>query len=497
MALGWGLGVTALCASCVAHAPRRAAADDTLRPQLSDPQAAQHSRQAVLAAAGAIAAPQRDDWDPLADPVITGEAPPPAWHYEVDPARADGRRRFATVQAALRQAHVDVLAGRHAGVPRLYIGIAPGTYPELVVVPPTPIPLTLWGRGATPADVRIEAGLHARMPGSRLAELLAPVFGAADQHPDIAAPWQACRQRETIGTDCSATLRVRNHGFQLRGVTVANRFQIDQPGASAQAVALVSDGADRVHLEQVQLLAWQDTLYLRSAPDTLVRVAVHRSRVAGDVDFIFGNAIAWFGRSEIRFLGARPGRAPDAAAGVAQGWVAAPSTSWRAPYGFVFEDCDFSSDDQGIAAPGTPGRVHLARQWFIGARCSPFGQATAGQPNGARCVPEPALAAGASLPADGRLLAATSLAAVGKMVVLRSRLGPHLHPRQPWADWASPPEHPAHRPVLPDSDRWWQLLQAAGHEPARWGWARPAPAQPWLAEYRNILSDSRAGTARQ
>ncbi len=486
-----------LLLALAALAPCGARAEPASRPQLGDAQAAQHSRQAVLTHAGAIAAPQRDDWDPLADERITGDAPPPRWHYEVDPARADGRQRFASVQAALRQAHGDVLAGRHAGVARLYIGIAPGLYPEVVVVPPTPIPLTLWGRGATPADVRIEAGLHARLPGERFDALLAPVFGAADQHPDIAAPWQACRRREAIGTDCSATLRVRNHGFQLRGVTVANRFQIDQPGASAQAVALVSDGADRVHLEQVQLLGWQDTLYLRSAPDTLVRVAVHRSLVAGDVDFIFGNAIAWFGRSEIRFLGARPGRAAEAPAGVARGWVAAPSTSWRAPHGFVFDDCDFTSDGQGIATPGTPGRVHLARQWFIGARCSPFGQATAGQPNGARCVPEPALAAGASLPADGRLLAASSLEAVGRMVVLRSRLGPHLHPQQPWADWASQPQHPAFRPVLPDSDTWWQLLQAAGHDPARWGWRRPAPAQPWLAEYRNILSDSRSETARQ
>lgn len=463
------------------------------RPQLSDAQAQAYQRREVLAAAGPLDALRRDGWDPLADAVITGDARPARWHYEVDPARADGQRIFATLQAALGQAHQDALAGRHAGTPRLYIAIAPGRYNELVVVPSTPLPVTLWGLGATPEAVRIEAGLHSQMTGAELLRRHGAVFDAADQHPDIAEPLRACARNPRIGTGCTATLRVRNHGFQLRGVSVANRFQLDQPGPAQQAVALMTEGADRVHLEQVQLWGWQDTLYLRSpGPDAVARVAVHRSLVAGDVDFIFGNAIAWFGRSEIRFLGARPG-----GGGASNGWVAAPSTARRAPYGFVFDDCDFSSDGQGLAAPERPGQVHLARQWFAGARCSPYGQATADQPNGPRCLPEPALAAGASLPADGRLLPAASLEAVGRMVVLRSRLGPHLRADAPWADWSSQPTQPAFRRVMTDSDALWQALQTAGHDPSRWGWQRPAPAQPWLAEYLNLLSAKAQSGQRQ
>lgn len=461
-----------------------AGAADLRRPQLSDEQALAYERRAVLAAAGPLDALQRDGWDPLADAVITGDAPPARWHYRVDPAHADGRSVFASVQAALRQAHLDTLAGHHAGTPRLYIAIAPGRYPELVVVPPTPLPITLWGLGATPDDVLISAGLHSQMSGAELLRRHGAVFDAADQHPDIAEPLRACARNPRIGTGCTATLRVRNHGFQLRGVRVDNSFQLDQPGPAEQAVALMTEGADRVHLEQVVLWGWQDTLYLRSpGPDAVARVAVHRSLVAGDVDFIFGNAIAWFHRSEIRFLGRRPGGGQATA-----GYVAAPSTARRAPYGFVFDDCDFSSDGQGLAAADRPGQVALARQWFAGARCSPFGQATDQQPNGTRCLPEPALAAGRTLPADGRLLASASLEAVGRMVVLRSRLGPHIRPDAPWADWSSQPSHPGYRRVMTHSDALWLALQSAGHDPSRWGWQRPVPAEPWLAEYLNLLS---------
>lgn len=472
------------------------------RPQLSEAQAAAHSRQAVLAAAGPLEALVRDGWDPLRDAVITGPSPAPdaaLWHYWVDPRtptghstpQAKGTRRFGTVQAALRQAHLDTLAGVHAQHTRLYIAVLPGTYRELVVVPPTPLPITLWGLGATPTDVRIEAGLHARMPGATLARLHGPVFAAPEQHPQISAPVLGCAARAEIGTGCTATLRVRNAGFQLRGITVANTFGQDQPGAHQQAVALLSDGADRVHLEQVRLLGHQDTLYLKNpSPTTVARVAVHRSHIAGDVDFIFGDATAWFGHSEIHFTGQRPG-----GHAVGAGYIAAPSTHWRAPYGFVFEHSRFTSDGQGLAGRGG---VHLARQWFVGARCSPFGQATDTQPNGPRCVPEPALPplpataaseAGADprLAPHQRLLARSSLEAVGRMVVLHSQLGPHLQRDEPWAPWSAQPTHAAYRPALPDSDSFWRLLQAAGHQPAHWGWQQPQPAQAWLAEYRNTV----------
>lgn len=451
--------------------PARVPLPPPRRPQLSDAQAAQFSRQAVLAQAGPADAPRRDDWDPLADTVLTGTRPP-AFHYRVDPAQADGRTRFATVQAAVRQAHADALAGRHAGASRLYIGIAPGVYEEAVVVPAGPLPVTLWGEGDDPDAVRLQHNLYSQMPGALYAQRVGPGLDGPGTHPDIQAPHRACAQRERIGTDCAVVLRVRNHGFQMRRMTVANRYGQDQAGNLHQAVALLTDGADRVQLEQVHLLGHQDTLFLRNpAPAQAVRVFVHRSLVAGDVDFIFGDAVAYFLRTEVRWVGGLRG--------ARSGYVTAPNTPLDQPHGLVFEDCDFTSDGLGLAARRA---VHLGRQWFYGARCSPYGAA------GERCVPEPAAAlrpAGTAAGPGERLQPATALRAVGKVAVLRSRIGAHIHPTEPWAPWNRSPVSPAYRPAQYDSDDFWRLLAAAGHDARAWGWQPPANLQPWLAEYRN------------
>ena len=228
--------------------PAKVPLGEPRRPQLLPAQAAAYAVDRVLARGGTVASPVPDGWQPLADPVITGAAEPTGWHYRVEPATADGVRVFATIQAAVEQAHRDVLAGRHGGAERLYIGISPGLYEEVVVVPDGPLPITLWGRGDAPDAVRLQATLYSRMPGALYAQRLAPVLDPA-RHADIRAPHEACRQRERIGTDCAVVLRVRGHGFQLRNLTVANRYGQDQPGNLHQALALTVDGADRVHLE--------------------------------------------------------------------------------------------------------------------------------------------------------------------------------------------------------------------------------------------------------
>jgi pectate lyase len=201
----------------------------------------------------------------------------------------------------------------------------------------------------------------------------------------------------------------------------------------------------------VRLLGNQDTLFLRSpSPERIARVFVHRSLVAGDVDFIFGNATAYFLDSEIRWVGA--------ARGQPGGYVAAPSTRLHTPYGFVFEHCDFTAEP---AVP--PGSVKLARQWFESTPCSPYGE------QARNCKP-----------------AQASVEAVGKMLVLRSWLGAHLDRNAPWADWNADRANRAYRKLQVDSDAFWRQLAEAGHDPAALGYPRLQPAEPFLAEYRNL-----------
>ena len=69
-----------------------------------------------------------------------------------------------------------------------------------------------------------------------------------------------------------------------------------------QALAVMLDGADKVHFDHVRLLGFQDTLYMRAprAGETTRNFFQH-SYIEGDVDFIFGDATAYFYQSEIPY----------------------------------------------------------------------------------------------------------------------------------------------------------------------------------------------------
>ena len=107
----------------------------------------------------------------------------------------------------------------------------------------------------------------------------------------------------------------------------------------AQAVALVTQG-DRIQLHQVRLLGHQDTFMARRAAGAPARVYVHASLIAGDVDFIFGNATLVLDGCAVRSRAGRRapavrdssvslGRAWDE--GVARGeWAAGKSPSGQA-----------------------------------------------------------------------------------------------------------------------------------------------------------------------
>ncbi|MBI3369871.1 MAG: hypothetical protein HY021_15890 [Burkholderiales bacterium] len=448
--------------ACVGAPPRGddarpEARGSATRPQLDAATAARYTLAQVLGSGGHGRAPVHDGWDPLADRVLTGESTPPL-HYRVDPSAADGRTVFTTVQAAVNRAHGDAASGRLSAT-RIYIGIAPGRYAETVYVPAGRTPITLWGLGAEPQAVRIEYDIDAGMPRDEYIAKLGPVYLAAGLHDDIARLYRPCASAATIGTGCSAVMLVANDGFQLRRLSVVNRYRQSR-ATGGQAVAFKSEGADRVQLEQVHLLGHQDTLYLRTrGADHIARSFIHRSLIEGDVDFIFGPGTAYFLDSEIRWVGARRG--------LTGGYIAAPSTALQVPHGLVFERCRFTSE-------GAASGIALARQWFAGARCSPYGSASQ------RCRIDPDATG-----ADATTLPQTTLEAVGKMVVLRSELGAHIDRQAPWVDWQPNPNAANHRPVQYDRRDFLRRLQATGHDPRALGYRVDEGNEPFLAEYRN------------
>ncbi len=441
----------------------------SVRPQLTAGQARAYDYREVLKYVGPVGNERIEPWDPLADPLATG-APLHA-DYTVDArAPADGATRFATVQAAVDRA---VAAG---GTRRIVIRIAPGTYQELVYVPPGAPPITLDGAGADPQAVRISAALDASTTGAAYRSRYAAEFEHAA--PGVRAMYDALKDLPALQTTGSATVWVRANGFQARNLTIENAYNRDGAVAHAeckgdncpdttggsrvhhQAVALRVDGADKAQFERVRLLGLQDTLFLSSQDGTAtVRSFFHDTHIEGDVDFIFGDTIAVFKDCAIHAIGGR-----------AASYVAAPDTNRRAKYGFVFDGCRFTSDAPGAANT----QFYFARQWFHNERCTPYGFIPV---EGYTCR----LGDVDVYKAPNGTIRRRTLETVGKAVILRSRIGPHFEKTTPWSEWNRNGTL-AHRPAQFSSDDYWDNLAGTPFAPPA---PRPVPADVYLGEYDN------------
>ncbi|WUR12522.1 pectinesterase family protein [[Empedobacter] haloabium] len=475
--------VALLMTGCQAPATRAPVAGTAAvaRPQLPAAIGKKISIAEVLKTTGRAGSEVTDPWDPLADPLAQGAAFQA--DYVVDVAgRADGHRTFTSVQAAVSRAVADG-AGASG---RVYILVKPGTYRELVYVPASSRPITLYGEGRSAADTVITAGLDAAVAPADYARQYGPQFAAAD--PSIQAMHALVRERSgNISTSGSMTVWVRNHGFQARNLTFENSYNkatgnareecgeracgSNAPDAQInrvhhQAVALTVEGADKAQFENVRLIGFQDTLYLKSAETRVTaRSFFHRSYIEGDVDFIFGDTTAYFYRSEVRSLGDR-----------SMSYVGAPNTNWKTKFGFVFDTVHFTHDGSPNALAG---KFYLARQWFHNSRCSPYAPVAV---EGYRCV----LGGESVYRKPHGTITPTVLETVGKMLVVNSTIGRHIDRARPWSDWNRPGTL-AYRPAQFTSDDFWSNLRRAGIDPVRdlgYG-AAPAPADIYLAEFNN------------
>jgi pectin methylesterase-like acyl-CoA thioesterase len=351
-----------------------------------------------------------------------------------------------------------------------------------VYVPAGAAPITLYGDGADPHATRIRASLDASTSGAVYRQRYAAQF--ADAAPAVRALYDGLKDLPALGTYGSSTVWIQADGFQARNLTIENAFNRDGavqhgecrgdncPDTSGgsrvhhQAVALRVDGADRVQFEQVRLLGLQDTLFLSSKDGAnTVRSFFHETYVEGDVDFIFGDTIAYFQDCEVKQIGGRPAS-----------YALAPDTSRRAKYGMVLNGCRFTAD----ASPKAKDTdFYFARQWFHNQRCTPYGRVP---------VDDYTCKVGEvdiyKAP-DGSIRKRT-LEAVGKAVILNSRIGAHIDKTHPWSEWNRNGTL-AHRPAQFGSDDWWDNLRRAGLDPAAelGESARPAPADIYLGEYNN------------
>ncbi|HEX6274780.1 MAG TPA: pectinesterase family protein, partial [Polyangiaceae bacterium] len=228
----------------------------------------------------------------------------------------------ATVQAAVTAA---VTMG---GTNRLFIRVMPGTYREVVCVPNTAPPITLY---STSADASQTTIVYDNLAGTTVSVT----------NP-CAAP-----SSTTYGTSGSATFAAYGAGFMAKNITFSNDGDEASVSSGTQGVAL-STRNDRLVFENVRLLGNQDTLLVgTSNVNTIMRAYFKGAHIEGDVDFICGRGTAVFDGGTIRLATNRR----------ATGNLLAPSTDSRNPYGFLVIGATLNAASGATAAGMTLGRA--------------------------------------------------------------------------------------------------------------------------------------------
>jgi pectin methylesterase-like acyl-CoA thioesterase len=155
------------------------------------------------------------------------------------------------------------------------------------------------------------------------------------------------------GTTKSASVTVSGDDFYAENLTIENTFSRTRPleHEGSQAVALKVTG-DRAVFRKVRFLGYQDTLYAASkscasdaGPCVPARQYFADCYIEGNVDFIFGDALAYFENCEIHALAH------------GQVMITAQSRHYaEEPSGYVFDHCRLTAE------PGAK-HVYLGRPW--------------------------------------------------------------------------------------------------------------------------------------
>jgi pectinesterase len=157
------------------------------------------------------------------------------------------------------------------------------------------------------------------------------LIGQGKRPQDVVLVW-GDSNKMAGGTGKSASVWASGDGFEAHNLTIQNDYHRGNPERS-QAVALRLT-ADRAIIAKVRLLGAQDTLYAASKnPDLPSRQYFRDCYVEGHVDFIFGDAKAFFDRCHIH------GIANEIVMITAQSKVKPEQDS-----GYVFDRCRITAD---------------------------------------------------------------------------------------------------------------------------------------------------------
>lgn len=126
------------------------------------------------------------------------------------------------------------------------------------------------------------------------------LIGKSAKPEDVVLVW-GDSAKMAGGTGKSSSITISGDYFTATNITIQNDYHLNNT-ESSQAVALyiVSDFAV---LNNVRLLGAQDTLYSASKKPLLPSKQYYKNcYIEGHVDFIFGNALAFFDKCHIHFI---------------------------------------------------------------------------------------------------------------------------------------------------------------------------------------------------
>lgn len=242
---------------------------------------------------------------------------------------ADGGQAFEKIGEALE-------AAKQYADSEVVIHIAPGTYKERVEIKQNHI--SFLGTDAEQTKIIYSDGALDLMP-----------------------------EGDKRGTFRTPSVFIDADYFYAHNISFCN--EAGQGNKVGQALAVYADG-DHLIFEHCRFDGHQDTLFTAPlpkkekqaggfkgpkefAPRRMGRHLYKDCYIAGNVDFIFGSATAWFENCEL-FMKQRKGDI--------NGYVTAPSTYEGQKYGYVFQNCRFTSD-----CP--PESAYLGRPWRNYAKC--------------------------------------------------------------------------------------------------------------------------------
>ncbi len=172
------------------------------------------------------------------------------------------------------------------------------------------------------------------------------------------------------GTFRSYTMLIDAHDVCLKNLTVENSSA--PRSLAGQAIALYADG-DRLIFDNCQFRSFQDTLFTGPLPEKEYqpggfvgpkefspringRHFYHHCLIAGDIDFIFGSATAYFEDCDIRSVHSEELPPDENGTTPVYGYVTAASTPPGQTFGYVFHNCRLTSDCPEKS-------VYLGRPW--------------------------------------------------------------------------------------------------------------------------------------